>query len=623
MTRFHAFPAAVLEQHLAVLGKTGSGKTSSAKLAIEQAVAGGARVCVLDPIKSDWWGLTSSRDGRHAGLPFHILGGPHGHVPLHASAGKAIAEVVASGALPLSIVDMADFEPGGQARFFVDFAQTLLRKMRGVVYLVLEEAHLFAPKERSGIGQENLAIHWAKTLATAGRSKGIRLVLVTQRTQALHNALLGSCDTVIAHRLTAPADQAPVVQWLKANTSKAVLEQVSSSLSSLKTGEAWICAGEARLFERVHFPRIGTYDNTATPTGAGEAHEVTTAAVDAEQLRAMIGDAVEQAKADDPKELRKQIAEQKAEIARLSKASVCPTCAANAGKSTSVPVLTDADRALLKEIADSLAETRRLAAVNTAFDVDDLHRQLQSRLEQFRHDVAAELRDVADALNASLADKGFQRILDRLLALNPAASAFGRRFEAAAHRSLHTSDGQPPAAVRRPETSQGGGERRPRPTTDSGLTRAAERKCLTVLAQYPDGRNVRQVAILAGYAMNGGGFRNAIGRLRALGYLEGRGELLKITGAGLAALGSFDPLPTGRALASHWLQQLERKAEREVLQALIEAYPEALTPEQIAHRTPTRYEPNGGGFRNALGKLRTLELITGRGELRASEELFS
>lgn len=34
------------------------------------------------------------------------------------------------------------------------------------------------------------------------------------------------------------------------------------------------------------------------------------------------------------------------------------------------------------------------------------------------------------------------------------------------------------------------------------------------------------------------------------------------------------------------------------------------------------YEPKGGGFRNALGKLRTLQLIDGRGELRASDALF-
>jgi len=36
----------------------------------------------------------------------------------------------------------------------------------------------------------------------------------------------------------------------------------------------------------------------------------------------------------------------------------------------------------------------------------------------------------------------------------------------------------------------------------------------------------------------------------------------------------------------------------------------------------TGYEANGGGFNNALGRLRTLELVQGRGELKASDDLF-
>ena len=134
---------AALKQHIAFLGKTGSGKTSTAKLAVEQILreVPHARVCILDPLKSDWWGLTSSANGRNPGLPFYILGGPRGHVQLHDSAGKAIGELVANSALPLSIIDMADFKPGGLQRFFNDFAPALMKRMRGVVYLVLEEAH--------------------------------------------------------------------------------------------------------------------------------------------------------------------------------------------------------------------------------------------------------------------------------------------------------------------------------------------------------------------------------------------------------------------------------------------------------------------------------------------------
>jgi Helicase HerA, central domain len=290
-------PAAALKQHIAFLGKTGSGKTSTAKLVVEQILREdpNARVCVLDPIKSDWWGLTSSANGRNPGLPFYILGGPRGHVQLHDSAGKAIGELVANGALPLSIIDMADFKPGGLQRFFSDFAPALMKRMRGVVYLVFEEVHEIVPKERTGIGAESMAIHYAKQLATAGRSKGIRLMIVTQRTQALHNALLGSCDTMIAHRLTAPADQEPVKKWLKANVSKEIFDKVSTSLASLKTGSAWICSGEAQVAELVQFPKISTFDNSATPTGNEASQEVKTAPVDQDKLRAIIGTAVKEA----------------------------------------------------------------------------------------------------------------------------------------------------------------------------------------------------------------------------------------------------------------------------------------------------------------------------------------
>jgi hypothetical protein len=151
----------------------------------------------------------------------------------------------------------------------------------------------------------------------------------------------------------------------------------------------------------------------------------------------------------------------------------------------------------------------------------------------------------------------------------------------------------------------------------AGLTKA-ERLILTVLAQYPRGRTVVQIAILTGYAANGGGFRNALGSLNSKGYLS-RGSQITITDAGLKALGPFEPLPTGRALLNHWLGQLT-KAESSALRAIAGAYPRRISVEDVAGAAG--YEAKGGGFRNALGKLRTLQLIEGRGDVRASDALF-
>jgi uncharacterized protein len=148
---------------------------------------------------------------------------------------------------------------------------------------------------------------------------------------------------------------------------------------------------------------------------------------------------------------------------------------------------------------------------------------------------------------------------------------------------------------------------------------AGERRILTALAQYPQGRSKVQVAVLTGYAATGGGFNNYLGALRSRGLIEGDGDRLGVTGAGLQALGSWDPLPAGSDLVKYWRNRLG-KAERLILETLTEAYPAGLSKEEVAARSG--YEANGGGFNNALGRLRTLELVQGRGELKATDNLF-
>src|SRR5216683_5133924 len=148
---------------------------------------------------------------------------------------------------------------------------------------------------------------------------------------------------------------------------------------------------------------------------------------------------------------------------------------------------------------------------------------------------------------------------------------------------------------------------------------AGERRILTALAQYPEGRSKVQVAVLTGYAAGGGGFNNYLGALRSQGLIQGDGDKIRIAEAGIRALGSWEPLPTGSALVDYWRNRLG-KAERLILETLTHAYPVGLNKEEVAARAG--YEAIGGGFNNALGRLRTLELVQGRGELKASDNLF-
>lgn len=584
----NVIPIAALTDHIAVLGKTGSGKTSTAKLLIEEVVVrgGGARVCILDPIKSDWWGLTSSADGKSAGLPFQILGGPHGHVPLNDNAGHVIGELVATGALPLSIIDMADFKAGGANRFFNAFAETLMRKIRGVLYLVIEEAHEFAPKERSGVGDENMAVYYAKKLATAGRSKGLRLVVCTQRVQALHNAVLGSCETLIVHRFTAPADQAPVLTWLKSNVAeKAERTNIEQSLRTLQTGQGWICSS-AQPLELKQFPRIQTFDNSKTPDGS-EAAAVVTAKVDTAGLRQILGDAVKEAEANDPKLLKQRIAELEHQVQ-----------IANKGDPT-IDKMREEDRRRELDMA-------RRQGVEQGIDIatTEIRGKLQGVMKA-GDEMMTRLRSIAeDAVDVprsiTVHPQNTRRSPQLDYALNEVARAAAKSNGVTGIKESHNNaNGLPPVQQRI-------------------LNALAELQQLG--ATEPD-REL--VAFMSGYSnVTSKGFANAIGALNSAGLTQsGAGAV------GLTPEGRDQARPPPRPRTPEELQErviaMLGGASGRVLRPLIEAYPKTIPRQTLAEKAGYG-NVTSKGFANAIGRLRSLGFLDypDRGSVVAKPVLF-
>lgn len=155
------------------------------------------------------------------------------------------------------------------------------------------------------------------------------------------------------------------------------------------------------------------------------------------------------------------------------------------------------------------------------------------------------------------------------------------------------------------------------PATPAALGRA-ERAILAVLATHGTLSN-KQVSLLSGYSSRSSGFANALGKLRSGGLIVGGKDANTITDAGIAAAGDLPPLPTGRALIDHWMGNLGR-AERAILEVLVTAWPTPMSNEEISEATD--YSLRSSGFANALGRLRTLQLISGdRTANIAAEEL--
>jgi uncharacterized protein len=302
----HPIPEAALANHIAILGKTGSGKSWTARSAVEGILDRGGRACIIDPT-SAWWGLKSSATGKSGGYPVVIFGGEHADLPLAGSHGEALAEIIGTSSTP-AILDVSLMRVGERTRFFADFADALVRKNKGPLHLVIDEAHLFAPQGKVNDPQSGAMLHAANNLVSLGRSKGLRIILITQRPAKLHKDSLTQVETLVAMRLIAPQDRKAVEEWVKDNADPEKGREIITSMATLKTGHGWIWAPELQLLERVQFPRIRTFDSSRAPEDIADT-KVVLAPIDrdaiASRLQAVAADAV----ANDPVALKRRVAE--------------------------------------------------------------------------------------------------------------------------------------------------------------------------------------------------------------------------------------------------------------------------------------------------------------------------
>ena len=549
----------------AILAKKRVGKSYKASVQAEELLEAGQQVVVIDPT-SAWWGLRSSADGRSEGFPITIFGGEHGDLPLEASAGEEIADAIVAERFS-AILDLSLFSKGEEQRFCAAFLERLYRKNRDPLHLFIDEADVVAPQRPFGV-DEAKTLGACQSIVRRGGIKGIGCTLITQRAQVVNKDVLSQVDMLTVLRMNHPKDLGAIDEWVAVHGDPALMKQMRATLPSLPKGDAWVWAPALDIFERVTFRDRRTFDSGATPKpGESKREPKTLAKIDLDRLGAVIAASVERVQANDPKALRARVAELEKQLAAR------PGVARVETRTIEKPILE-------AKLVDQLK--------STLHTIEHRVVPLQTELEELRCELAA----VGKALHLAEAWTTHQPRQKTWSEPSPAQIAdIEKSVEVVRRQGAGPGD-----------ASLGGGER----------------KILAALAQYRNGRTKQQVAILTAYSHNGGGFNNYVSALRSKGYLEGEAGALRITEAGLRALGEYQPLPTGRALFEHWLGQLG-KAEREILRVLYEEWPQARPKDFVAVKAG--YAPDGGGFNNALSRLRTLELIEGRSKLKASDQL--
>jgi hypothetical protein len=541
-------PDAAFRETVAIVGRTGSGKTYAARGQVERLLEQGDRVCIIDPT-GVWHGLRASADGKSPGFAVAVFGGMHADVPIGEGNAYALAELIAERNLP-AIIDISEQSKSAQRRFAAAFFERLYETNKKPLTLVLDEADEFAPQKPA---RDDLALlNRLNLIVRRGRVRGFKPWLITQRPAVLHKDVLSQASTLICMKLTSPQDRAAIGAWIEGQADREAGKALLADLPKLSPGTGYVWCPALDYLERVEFPPITTYDSGRTPEHGEERQAPESiSALDpglVEALREEIdGERTEYREVRDPR----GIDEIEAELARAREESY-----------------RDGYR-------DALAEVRPII---------DMH--MQAALDSMR------------ARLDTMKPTGFLPHRERVYTTDNEGTQYGREVDA---------EWSPPTRTPPPKVN------------GSALLPKAEQRALAVLAQYPNGRTRAQIAIMAGYAVNGGGFRNTLSALRTKGYATGTDPLV-ITPDGVLAAGFVPKLPTGRALLEHWYAQLG-KAERKALESLADAYPRKLSRVQIANLSG--YDADGGGFRNALSKLRTLGLIKGTREIAASPEFFT
>jgi len=255
-------PLSALDERLAIVGTSGSGKTYAAKGLIERVMAGGGRVCVVDPL-GVWWGLGRGVDGAAAPFPVAVFGGAHADVPLDPGMGGALGRLI--GSQPMAcVVDVSDFGSGAARRSFMTaFTEALYAANTEPLHLVLDEADLWAPQRIQPDGQDLL--QRVEEIVRRGRVRGFVPWLITQRPAVLHKDVLSQADILVSMKLTASQDRAAVGRWIEGQADRAQGRRILGALPQLRRGEGWVWAPGERVLARVAFPVIRTLDSSQTP----------------------------------------------------------------------------------------------------------------------------------------------------------------------------------------------------------------------------------------------------------------------------------------------------------------------------------------------------------------------
>lgn len=544
-------PLDAVTRTFGVLGQRGTGKTSAAVVMAEEMVTAGAHIAILDPVGVHW-GITRPGTGR--GLAGVVIGGEHADVPLEESGGQLVAELVVGRHWPIVVVDMKLMRKGAQRRFMADYLETLYFKNREPLHQFFEEADQALPQTPRGMDPTMGRVLGAgEDIVKLGRSRGLGATLISQRPATVNKNVLEQVESLFLFRLMGPRDRKSAREWIEANADPSKEREIMDSLSGLGLGECWLWSPAwLKLLRQIKVRQRKTFDSSATPeVGEKLAEPSSRAPIDLDVLRDRMAATIERAKAEDPRELRKQIAALKRELEQRPTEKQVETVT----ETVEIPVLDDAALERLEEAVEALSTS------------------------------AGKIITATNEIGGALGK----------LKTRPTAPAAPQRPPARAAAP-------PPRPPARQAAAVADGDFRVTPAQQRILNALAMLEAIG--ATQP---SKTQLALFAGASPKSSGYTNNLGALRTAGLIDYPAP----GAAALTADGRQDADHT-QAPGSHdemmqFVRGLVGPAKARILDALVNVYPDALPKDELAARAGA--SASSSGYTNNLGSLRSLGLI--------------
>lgn len=557
----------LLRTRLLLQANSGGGKSWLLRVLAEQ-LAGKVQTIIIDP-EGEFSTLRERFD--------FFLVGKGGDTPARVdTAGLAAHKLLELGVS--AVCDLFEMKVDERHEWVAAFLEALVDAPKALWHpavIMVDEAHVFAPEKGAG---ESVALEGMAALATRGRKRGFALVAATQRLGKFRKDVAAELQNVLVGQTFLDIDSDRAMDNL--GIGRADRKTFAHDLKVMEPG-TFFALGRAISIDRIRVQVRGVQSSHPEP---GSSKHSAAAPPPPAKIRAIL------AKLGD---LPKEAEEKKATEATLR---------ARIG---------DLDKQLRGLTRDLEAERRRQPPPPPAPQPIAVPVVLTEDLEALERTLV----EGARTLNGILG-----KIQEAAKSLASTKGAVTTVIMRGRQHSATASVNAPPPSPR-PRAAANG--------TGAGVDMPEGcRKALAVLAQFPDGVTRRKLGILAGYAPGGSSMRGILAHLRKQdpAWIDDvAGDVLRGTDAGFEALGSYDPLPSGADLRRHWLGELP-ECPRRILEALVQAYPSALSKNEIETETGatgTPYTAGGSSMRGGLARLRALDLVDDVGEtVRASDDLF-